>query len=64
MSETGNLYRGDFATEFMETAWDGCAHRDCLPNCRTIDGHCERLKLEYDEWLRRSPPPEEVGGQR
>lgn len=49
----GNLYR-DYPDEFME-AWEGCAHRDCLPKCNTNDGHCERLKISYDEWLQRVP---------
>lgn len=53
--QQGNLYNGDFAPEFMEQVWDGCVSRDCLPNCNTLEGHCERLKLEYEEWLRQSP---------
>jgi hypothetical protein len=49
----GNLYR-EFPDEFMET-WIGCCDRDCLPKCSVNDGHCERLKLEYDAWSRRVP---------
>ena len=61
MGETGNLYRNDFAPEFIERVWGGCSHLDCLPKCRTLDGHCERLKLAYEEWLHRAIPAD-VGG--
>ena len=45
-----NLYQ-DFPAEFLEEVWDGCSHRDCLPRCNTLKGHCERLKIEYEQWL-------------
>lgn len=57
MSERGNLYRGNFPAEFMETVWNGCAHLDCLTKCRTLDGHCERLKLTYEDWQRHVAAP-------
>lgn len=50
----GNLYR-DYPDEFLERVWDGCTDRDCLPKCDTNNGHCERLKLAFDEWLQRVP---------
>ncbi len=50
MSDKSNLFQ-EYPSEFMDI-WAGCADRDCLPACRTVEGHCERLKLEYEEWLR------------
>ena len=32
--------------------WDGCAHLDCLPECRhgLGTGYCERLERAFSEW--------------
>lgn len=37
----GNLWRA-----YGENlGWGGCADEDCLPQCNSAEGHCERLKL-------------------
>jgi hypothetical protein len=38
----GNLYE---AYGGAYPGWPGCDDKDCLPKCRTENGHCERLKL-------------------
>jgi hypothetical protein len=53
---SGNLIQ-DMPAEFLETVWEGCAERDCLPKCDTINYHCERLKIELETWLNKRPKP-------
>lgn len=48
----GNLYK-ELPDDFLFNMWDGCAHLDCLPKCRTMQGHCERMEIALNEWRAR-----------
>lgn len=49
----GNLYR-EYPDEFMQR-WHGCTRRGCLMQCDTSNGHCERLRIEFEAWAKRVP---------
>lgn len=40
--------------------WDGCSHLDCLPRCKFMNGHCERLRLHLIAVGEEEPEPPDL----
>ena len=50
------MAKGNLALEYPPAAlvgWQGCSPLDCVPGCRSSEGHCVRLArlLKQNGWI-------------